>query len=132
MREDLFGKKVANLLSTEVDSKVSARLASARTMALAKQKQEVHALSFAGVSSAFSRAFNREASTLKRYLISALLVFGVLGYTYSQNTTYINSIVDVDSQILTDELPLEVYMDTNLKNWLMDDSSDSSDSDNLQ
>lgn len=128
MNEDTFGKEIAKTLNTglnDLKPSVAARLADVRAAALTKQKQPVSVLSFAGVAGSMGKFLDRETRNFRQFALGALLVLGAVGYTYVQSTAYVDSLVDVDSQLLSDELPLDVYMDTNLRDWLMDNSSDS-------
>lgn len=95
------------------------QLQSARQAALDRYReapQPVFGLAWAG-NVAFhishSRYFN--ASNL---LALTLLVFSLIAVTYWQVVIQPNDIADIDAGLLTDDLPINAYLDQNFEAWL--------------
>jgi len=56
--------------------------------------------------------------SLRVLLPLALLVAGVIGiYSWQQNQVQVD-IEEIDAGLLTDELPLEAYLDRGFQDWL--------------
>jgi hypothetical protein len=54
-----------------------------------------------------------------RYLIPfAALLLGLLGVVYVHTGTVSSDIADIDAALLTDELPINAFLDTSLDSWL--------------
>jgi hypothetical protein len=54
-----------------------------------------------------------------RYLIPlAALVLGLIGVVYVQTNGVTNSLADIDLGLLTDDLPLDAYLDKDFDSWL--------------
>jgi len=54
-----------------------------------------------------------------RYLIPlAALVLGLIGVVYVQTNGVMSAIADIDLGLLTDELPLDAYLDKDFDSWL--------------
>jgi hypothetical protein len=54
-----------------------------------------------------------------RYLIPlAALVLGLIGVVYVQTNGVLSNIADIDLGLLTDELPIDAYLDKDFDSWL--------------
>lgn len=119
MNEPQFGNKVRNLLNhaLSVDAGVAERLRAARERALARQRPEpVAALAWA--DNATGRLEGWGGLALRVLIPVALLVGGLAGiYSWEQNQR-IAEVEDIDAQLLTDDLPVEAYLDRGFQNWL--------------
>ena len=51
-------------------------------------------------------------------LALGLLVLSLIGVTYWQIVLQANDIADVDASLLTDDLPINAYLDSNFEAWL--------------
>ena len=51
-------------------------------------------------------------------LALGLLVLSLLGVTYWQLVTQSNDIAEIDVSLLTDDLPINAYLDNNFEAWL--------------
>jgi hypothetical protein len=60
-----------------------------------------------------SRYFNA-----RNLLASGLLVLSLIGVTYWQLVLQANDIADIDASLLTDDLPINAYLDSNFEAWL--------------
>lgn len=106
------------------------RMEAARHHALTRQKQSipVAALVGAGAGRANSgdepAAHHRLSERLRHLLAIGALLLGMAIAAYWQANDYIEEIVDVDSALLTDDLPPEAFIDKGFSTWLLDDSSE--------
>lgn len=54
-----------------------------------------------------------------QYLLPvALLLLGLLGVGYWQTTSPSNEVIEIDTALLTDDLPLNAYLDSGFEAWL--------------
>ena len=60
-----------------------------------------------------SRHFNA-----RNLLALGLVVLSLLGVTYWQVVIQANDIAEIDASLLTDELPINAYLDNNFEAWL--------------
>lgn len=119
MNESQFGGRVRHLLDhgRPVSASAAARLRSAREQALARQRAEP-ALAIAMADNALARMEGWGGFSLRILLPLAVLVAGVAGlYAWDQKQR-IAEIEDIDAQLLTDELPIDAYLDRGFDHWL--------------
>lgn len=93
---------------------LTGRLAQAREAALARKRTSGLRVALAGVS--LSTGLWPFAGRAFAGLAALLVLLGVLSYAHSQR--HIAQIEDIDSAILTGDLPLEAYMDKDFNKWL--------------
>lgn len=122
MNEQEFGHKLAGHLSAatrEIDGELARRLRSAREEAL-------RASSRAGRSGRFFGRKLRFRLMLPAVLRPAVLVFAVLATVlagdYWVTWSRVNSLQEVDTALLIDDLPIDAYLDADFKAWLQQDS----------
>jgi len=121
MNEHQFGNKVRQALNRGllgISDKVERRLQQARETALSRQRAErAPALVWAdNVLGRFGGAWT--TVTVYAVLSLALLAGGATGiYTWQQNQR-IAELEEIDSQLLTDDLPIDAYLDRGFQNWL--------------
>ncbi len=93
------------------------RLQAARQAALARYRepqQPVFGLAWAGNAGLF---FSRGRLTIAHYLIAAaLLVMSAAGITYWQVVS--DDDTDIEISLLTGELPINAYLDSEFEAWL--------------
>lgn len=121
--DDELGARIAKVLEEGTGAlapEQRERLAAARRKALALHQRAaapapVWAPAWAGGISRFT-----EQSVLGvRYLIPfAALLLGLLGVVYVHTGTVSSDIADIDAGLLTDELPINAFLDTSLDSWL--------------
>lgn len=119
MNEPNFGKKVRLLLNQRlgVDATIAARLSAARERALARQRPEPAPI-VALADHVLARLEGWRGLSLRILLPLALLVGGLAGiYSWEKNQR-IAEVEDIDAQLLTDDLPVEAYLDRGFQNWL--------------
>jgi uncharacterized protein HemX len=121
MNEMQFGNKVRQVLNrglVGVDDTTAERLRAARERALARQRPEPSpALAWAdnvlGGSGGGSFAWRLLLA------LSVALALGAAIYLYNwQQTQRVEEIEEIDTALLTDELPIDAYLDRGFQNWL--------------
>ena len=122
-QQDELGARIGRLLAESTESvtpEQRERLAAARRQALARQQSA--AVVAPAMEPAWAGAFSRftEQNLLGvRYLVPvAALVFGLFGVVYMHTGTVPSEIAEVDVGLLTDELPINAFLDQNLDSWL--------------
>ncbi len=125
MNEHQFGNKVRQVLNRGlrgVDAEVERRLRAARELALSRQRPERAAgLAWANGAGRFGAW-----SALALYVLVplAVLLVGAAGvYNWQQNQR-IAELEELDSQLLTDDLPIDAYLDRGFQNWLKKTSAE--------
>jgi len=128
MSEERFASRVRQALNQTLDDvppTALRRLEAARHHALSRQKQAEPVLVLANTRGSASRDNGSSAHHRGRTLLAALaLLAGMAIAAYWQAEDYIAGLVDVDSALLTDELPPEAFLDQGFSTWLLDDSSE--------
>jgi Protein of unknown function (DUF3619) len=119
MNEHQFGNRVRQVLNRGlgVDAKVQRRLTAAHELALARQRQEPR-LALAWADNVLGRFSGWSAMALYGVLSLALLLGSAAGIYSWQQTQRIAELEEIDSQLLTDDLPIDAYLDRGFQNWL--------------
>jgi hypothetical protein len=117
-QEHLFGKKVRQMLNGgSLGAQVERRLQAAREAALARQRPE-RSPALAWADNVLGRFGGWTAVALYTVLSLALVAAAASGiYTWQQNQR-IAELEEIDSQLLTDDLPIDAYIDRGFQNWL--------------
>jgi len=103
----------------QLEPRVRARLFAARQSALSHYREQpvaVAGLAWAGQVAA-RITDHRYASTRQLAAIS-LLVVALAGVAYWQSNGVTNEATDIDTGLLTDELPINAYLDKGFDSWL--------------
>jgi hypothetical protein len=122
-QEDELAGRIARLLDEgagQLAPESRERLFEARMLALSRHRARTTAQELAPAW-AGSIANVTEGSVFGvRYLIPvAALVLGLIGVVYVNTTGGIsNDIADIDAGLLTDELPIDAFLDQGLDSWL--------------
>lgn len=118
-QQDDFARRVVELLdesASNITPEQQQRLHAARTKALEQRRAEpAWAAALAGNFSGFTeqRLFG------VRYVIPmAALVLGLIGVVYMHSNGTSSDIADIDAGLLTDELPINAYLDKGFDSWL--------------
>lgn len=119
--QDLAGKIVRHLntgLGT-IKQGTAYQLQTARQAALDRYReapQPLFGLAWAG-DVAFRVSHSRYFNS-RNLLAGGLLVLTLIGVTYWQVVIQANDIADIDANLLTDDLPINAYLDSNFEAWL--------------
>ena len=126
MNEEHFGSRIRQALNhsaADIPQAASRRLEAARHLALARQKQSAAELRTVGAG---SHSFKLGGPTpyLTQVLAIVALLLGMWISFYWHSVQYITELEEVDSALLSDDLPPEAFMDDDFFAWLKDDTSE--------
>jgi Protein of unknown function (DUF3619) len=117
-REEMqFGNRVRQVLNqgTTVRPNIAKRLEQARARALERQRAEP---ALAWADNVVGRVGGWGGFALRVLLPLAMLLGGAAAiYTWQQNQRDVE-LEEIDSQLLTDDLPIDAYLDRGFQNWL--------------
>lgn len=116
--EQQFAYKIRQLLNqgaSELDPGTQKKLQAARQQALAHQKIPAAGLSLAGVGHFASDVLLPQARTL---VALVALAMGVVGTYYWNSFQQAAENEEIDSGLLSDELPINAYLDHGFSAWL--------------
>jgi hypothetical protein len=119
MNEYQFGNKVRQLLNqaAHVDPQTAERLRAARERALARQRLEpVRGLAWA--DNVVGNLGGLGGVSVRFVLPIAVLVVGLVSVNIWQQKLRVAEYVEIDTQLLTDELPIDAYLDKDFEAWL--------------
>ena len=109
-----------NLVADEVDRKTADRLFEARQNALAHQQVVGARMGLAGVGHVFADQILPHG----RALVAIVgLVFGVIVVSAWNDVQKADELVEIDSALLADDLPINAYLDKGFQAWLSERSS---------
>lgn len=119
--ENEFPEKITRILDSsvrEIDSDTVARLAATRKQAL-QSFRETPQWSAAWAGQMISRITTAPITGLRYTLPAAALILGLIGAVYWQTSNGRGSeLADLDTLLLTDELPIDAYLDKGFDSWL--------------
>ncbi len=120
-QEDELARRIVELLDQSAENLGSdkrERLIKARHLALSRY-QAAPARAWAPVwAGNFSRFTEHRALGVRYLLPLAALVLGLLGVVYMHSGGTSSDIADIDAGLLTDELPINAYLDQGFDSWL--------------
>lgn len=120
-QEHPIAQKISRLLdqaARDIPGRTAAKLAVARERALAGY-QENYAWSLAGAGQWVSRIAWHSTGGMRYALPSAVLILGLIGIVYWQTSNGRgNELADIDARLLTDDLPIDAYLDKGFDSWL--------------
>ncbi len=120
MNEPQFGNKVRQILNqgAQLDEKSLARLRSAREHALKRQRLSAPAEASAWTDTLVGGFGGFTGLSLRLILPMAVLVGGLLAISGWQQNLRTAEVAELDAMLLTDELPLDAFLDKGFENWL--------------
>lgn len=124
MNEERYGHRVRQALNhglKDIPPAASRRLEAARHLALSRQKQAAPQMALAGFGISSFRA-GSHVPYLKQILAIAALLLGMWISFYWHSVQYVTALEEVDSALLTDDLPPDAFLDNDFFEWLLDDS----------
>jgi Protein of unknown function (DUF3619) len=129
--DDNFAKKLTGYLdagTADLKAGTAYRLQKARAAALerlaqptgarAAESRFAHAFAGGGSGSGGGRGL---LTSVRLWLGVAIIVAAVFGYQQWQAYQQVNELVELDSQILSSDLPIDAYLDQGFRNWLTSD-----------
>jgi hypothetical protein len=118
--QDELGLRIAKLLDESTDTlsqEQRERLSAARRLALARRPEHVAAPAWVPAWASPIAGFTEKRVFGIQYLIPiAALVLGLAGVAYMHTGTS-SDIADIDAGLLTDELPINAYLDQGFDQW---------------
>lgn len=119
--EQEFARKIVrelNRTTLTVNGEAAARLLAAREKAL-DQYQHKPARGFAWVGQFVTQGAEGPAAGARYAVSLAVLVLGLAGIVYWQSGSgNSGELADVDARLLTDDLPIDAYLDKGFDSWL--------------
>jgi len=119
MNETQFGNKIRQLLNQglSVDQSAADRLRAARGHALSRQRSEpAPALAWAdNVLGSLGGWSGLSLRLLVPFVALVISVFAI--YTWQQNQR-LAEIEEIDALLLTDDLPIDAFLDRNFQSWM--------------
>ena len=119
MNEMQFGNRIRHLLNSApaLPADQAARLAAARAQALERQRPELSP-AFALADRVLVALGGWTGVSLRVMAPAIALIVSVAAiYTWQQNQR-VAEIEEIDAMLLTDELPIDAYLDRGFQNWL--------------
>jgi hypothetical protein len=119
MNEMQFGNRIRHILNggPALDANKTARLAKARSLALERQRPELTpALAWADNVLGSVGGWTGLSLRVVVPAIALLVSFAAI-YTWQQNQRAAE-VEEIDSLLLTDDLPIDAYLDRGFQNWL--------------
>ena len=119
-----LAKRIVGYLSEgarNLDPTAAERLLAARKVALSHYQHEAApAWSWVWATQAMGRITeDRRTGGLQMLIAVAALIAALIGGVYWQNyTTQGNELAELDAGLLTDELPINAYLDKGFESWL--------------
>jgi hypothetical protein len=125
MNEERYASRVRQALNhglKDIPPASARRLEAARHLALAHQKQAVPQMVMAG-HHASRFHFATDNRYMRQILAVLALLLGMWISFYLDSVNYISALEEVDSALLSDDLPPEAFLDNDFFEWLKDDTS---------
>jgi len=124
MNELHFARRIRQLLdqSTQLDRATVDKLRAARQLALSRQRPEPTPV-LAWADNVFGNGWGWAGVSARVLLPAAALIVAVAGIYNWQEKQRLAEIVELDSQLLTDDLPIDAYLDRGFQNWLKSKAS---------
>jgi hypothetical protein len=125
MNELNFANKIRQVLNQglELDRPTLERLRAARERALERQRP-VPAPALAWADNVLGNFGGWGGLSLR--VLAPIVALGIAAaaiYTWQQNQR-VAELVDIDAQLLTDDLPIDAYLDRGFQNWLRKRAAD--------
>lgn len=125
MNEERYACRVRQALNhglKDIPLSTGRRLEAARHLALSKQKQPAGELVAAGSGSLALLKTGHHHPYVKQALAILALLLGMWISFYWHSLEYVSQLEEVDSALLTDDLPPEAFLDNDFFEWLLDDT----------
>ena len=103
----------------QMEATTRERLFAARNAALARYREQpapVTGLAWAGAIA--GRVGEHRWMGARQLIAISTLVFALVGVAYWQSTAPVNELAEIDTYLLSDELPPNAYLDKGFDSWL--------------
>jgi hypothetical protein len=119
-QQDEFGRRIARLLDDSADAVGPAqreRLRAARKLALDRHYEQREKALVPRLATGIGTMTERPVFGVQYLIPIAALVLGLAGVAYMHYTPT-SDIADIDAGLLTDDLPINAYLDQGFDSWL--------------
>jgi Protein of unknown function (DUF3619) len=119
MNEMQFGNRIRQILNSgpALSAEQGARLSAARSQALQRQRAEL-APALAWADNVLGSLGGWSGVSLRVMAPAIALIVSLAAiYTWQQNQR-VAEVEEIDAMLLTDELPIDAYLDRGFQNWL--------------
>ena len=120
-QQDELAKRIVQLLDEATDElgrEQRDRLVKARRLALSRLEPKAEPAWAPALAGPLSGITERSVMGIRYMIPIAALVLGLLGVVYMNTTGPSGDIADIDAGLLTDELPLNAFLDQGFDSWL--------------
>jgi hypothetical protein len=119
MNEMQFGNRIRHLLNAgpALEAHLAARLAKARELALERQRPEP-AAALAWADNVVSRLGGWGSVSLRVVAPAVALAISVVAIYNWQQSQRVAEVEEIDAMLLSDDLPIDAYLDRGFQNWL--------------
>jgi len=120
MSENQFGYRIRQRLNQklEIDGSILLKLETARQQAIQKQRRFAPSAFDVVLDGVMGRAGTPESFLAKLLLPSLVLIFGLMAIQSWRQFQIAAEIEEIDTAVLTGELPIDAYTDTGFDAWL--------------
>ena len=118
--QDELGRRIARLLDDGADAVGPAqreRLRAARKLALDRHQETRSRSLVPSLATGIGNITERPVFGIQYLIPMAALILGLAGVAYMHYTPT-NEIADIDAGLLTDDLPINAYLDQGFDSWL--------------
>ena len=118
--QDELGRRIAGLLDDSADGVGPAqreRLRAARKLALDRHHESRTRSLVPSLATGIGNITERPIFGIQYLIPMAALILGLAGVAYMHYTPT-NDIADIDAGLLTDDLPINAYLDQGFDSWL--------------
>ena len=124
MNELHFASRIRQILNQgSVDAKVAERLQAARELALSRQRPEPQPVA-RWADNVLGDGWSWGGLSARVILPVVALAVAAVGIYRWQESQRLAEVVEIDSQLLTDDLPIDAYLDRGFQNWLKKRAAD--------
>ena len=120
MNELNFASRIRQILNqgtTRVDAGIAHKLKTARELALSRQRPEPQVVE-RWADNVLGNGWSWGGLSARVLLPALALVVAAVGIYRWQENQRLAEVVEIDSQLLTDDLPIDAYLDRGFQNWL--------------
>ena len=119
MNEPQFAARIRHLLNqgTQLEPRVAERLKAARELALSRQRA-ARAPVLVWADNVFGNGWGWGSLSTRVVLPVVMLTVAAFGIYRWQESQRLAEVVDIDTQLLTDDLPIDAYLDRGFQNFL--------------
>ena len=120
--DDEFARRIVNTLDRGVeslDAGTRERLAASRRLALSRHRERpepVWGLAWAFNAASPGNAYRQYGA--RTLLVAGAFMLAIAGFAYWHATAPVADFAEIDVNLLTDDLPINAYLDSGFDSWL--------------